>query len=83
MKQIKRKVMSTGRSAIFRGKVDGRRLQGVITNVGSIAFEQARARLAKLADVEKESVSDADTIEYLAIGETATKKYLEEKQKQK
>lgn len=71
--------MSTGRSAIFRGKVNGRRLQGVITPVGAIAFEAARKKLGKLADVEKENVSDADTIEFLAIGETATKEYLKSK----
>lgn len=65
-----------GRASIFRDKKGGSRVQGVMTPIGSRAFEQARQRLGKLASVEKEKVSDADTIEYLARGETATKKYL-------
>lgn len=65
-----------GRAAIFPGK-DGDRVQGGLTTAGSTRFEQARRRLAKLAAWEVEDVSDADTIEFLAIGEAATIKHLE------
>jgi hypothetical protein len=80
----KRKKQGLGRPSIFRGKVaddgtlqDGaKRVQGVITPVGTRRFEQSRARLAKLADLEVEQVSDADVIEFLARGETNTRRYL-------
>lgn len=42
------------------------RCQGVLTPAGKQAFERARARLAKL--VGWDTVSDGDTIEYLAVG---------------
>lgn len=58
----------------------GDRLQGEITREGSRAFEIARVRLAKLVlEVMRYSpavVSDADTIEFLARGEAATRRYL-------
>lgn len=68
-----------GRRAIFPGKMaaGADRVQGVLSPIGSKAFEQARARLAKLTAREPEQVSDADTIEYLARGETATRRFLE------
>lgn len=66
----------TGRASIFRDKKGGSRVQGIMTPVGSKRFEQARRRLGKLADRETEHVSDADTIEYLARGESETVKYL-------
>jgi hypothetical protein len=47
-----------------------------LTPAGSIRFEQARLRLAKLATREPEQVNDADVVEYLARGETATRTYL-------
>lgn len=72
-----RKTMVTGRASIFRGKVGGQRVQGVITKPGSIRFTEARKRLAKLAAFDPEHVSDADVIEYLAIGEAETIAYLE------
>ena len=68
-----------GRRAIFPGKSSpgADRVQGVLSPVGSKAFEQARARLAAMTQREPEQVSDADTIEYLARGENATRKLLE------
>lgn len=64
------------RLSIFRDKTGGDRVQGDITPIGSSAFEAARRRVGKLAGVEYEHVSDADTIEYLARGEKATRLYL-------
>lgn len=72
---------TTGRASIFRGKADGVRVQGILTKRGGRAFEQTRRSLAKLyRDVRGAApnvVSDADVIEYLAIGEGATREYLE------
>ena len=63
---------------MFRGKIIGRaRVQGELTPEGGKRFEQARARLAKLADRPVERTSDADVIEYLARGEAETLAYLE------
>lgn len=62
------------RPAIFRNKKV--RVQGMITKNGSIAFEQRRQQLAKLAGWDAKKVSDADVIDYLARGEISTKLYL-------
>jgi hypothetical protein len=64
-----------GQPAIFKNKT-GDRVQGGLTPRGSIRFELARRRLAKLAGWDYEEVSDADTIEFLALGEALTKDYL-------
>jgi hypothetical protein len=65
-----------GRASIFRGKADGVRVQGILTKRGARAFEQTRRSLAKLyqqvTGSKPAAVSDADVIEYLAIGEGAT-----------
>jgi len=47
-----------------------------LTKAGTVRFNQARERLAKLAGWEPENVSDADTSEFLALGEAATIKLL-------
>jgi len=71
-----------GRQSVFRGKGDGLRVQGMLTREGGRLFEVARAQLQKL--VEKAfkrpavAISDADTIEFLAMGELETWKYLSE-----
>jgi hypothetical protein len=65
-----------GRRSIFGTKVDGARVQGVLTKPGSKKFEDARRRLGHLAGYEPEQVSDGDTIEFLAIGERATLAHL-------
>lgn len=76
----KRGVM--GRWSIFRPKVNDRehRVQGILTDDGLQAFEAARARLGQLYRniFERDAVtlSDADTIDFLARGELATVKYL-------
>ena len=68
-----------GRPSIFRGKA--RRIQGLLTKIGSAAFEQARQDLADLYvqihGCEASGVSDGDTAEYLARGSVETRKYLE------
>lgn len=69
-------VAGRGRASIFREKIGGDRVQGLITPIGSVRFEHARIRLAKLATREREHVSDADVIEYLARGEENTRVYL-------
>ncbi len=70
-----------GRASIFRGKEDGVRVQGILTKHGGRMFEQRRRELADLhRRVTKRVptvVSDADVIEFLAIGEDATTVYLE------
>jgi len=72
---------ATGRASIFRGKDDGVRVQGILTKKGGEAFERSRKDLQRLAEqVTKRKVatiSDADVIEYLALGEDATTVYLE------
>ncbi len=65
-----------GRRAIFRGKDGGRRVQAIITKVGGKAFEARRKELATLAGWKPDDVSDADTVEYMARGEAATRAYL-------
>lgn len=75
------KTPTTGRASIFRGKDNGVRVQGILTAQGGRAFEQRRRELAKLhKQVTKRTpatVSDADVIEYLALGEDSTVAYLE------
>jgi hypothetical protein len=70
----------TGRASIFRGKENGVRVQGILTRAGGKAFERRRAELAKLhRAVTGETpavVSDADVIEFLAVGEELTRYYL-------
>lgn len=64
-----------GRRCVFRDKDGGVQIHGVITEKGAHNFERARKRLAQLAPWVK-SPSDADVIEFLAIGEQATKDYI-------
>ncbi len=65
-----------GRRCIFKKRSDGRRIQAVLSEVGEAAFETARTRLAVLAKRNVKLVSDADTVEFLARGESSTKAYL-------
>lgn len=69
---------TTGRASLFRGKQGGMRVQGNLTKIGGQCFEQARGRLKKLyrsvIGTNPKTVSDADTIEYLARGEDDTRK---------
>lgn len=62
-----------GYPSIFRNKKGGSRYQGVLRKAGSKAFEVARKRLSKLAG---QKATDADVMEYLAIGDEATRAYL-------
>lgn len=75
-----RNVGVMGRWSIFRDKANGKRVQGVLTKHGGEFFEQSRERLMGLYKLvmgrEPASVSDADTIEFLAMGEHETTKYL-------
>lgn len=65
-----------GLPSIFRNKKGGARYQGVLTKPGSMKFEEARKRLAKLAARRVRKVSDADVMEFLARGESETVIYL-------
>jgi hypothetical protein len=58
---------STGRASLFRDKKGGKRVQGLLTKPGGVAFERQRARIADLTG--HASPSDADVIEWLARGE--------------
>ena len=63
---------------MFPGKLHSTRFQGILTARGSAAFEDARAALRRLymECVRKvpPSVSDADTVEYLALGAPAVRR---------
>jgi len=65
---------------MFRGKDNGVRVQGILTQTGGACFEQARTRLKALhrqvVGEPPRTVSDADVIEYLARGEKNTAGYL-------
>lgn len=69
-----------GRASIFRGKIDGPRIQAIVTRDGRRAFDRRRAALARLwTEVTGRfavGISDADTVEYLARGEAATEDYI-------
>jgi hypothetical protein len=65
-----------GRKSAFRGKKNGMRVNGTITEEGGRAFGRARLRLAVLMQGDPNSISDADVIEFLARGEKDTKSYL-------
>lgn len=69
----------TGRPSIFTPK-DGNQSYRILslTKVGQRLFEQARAKLKRLAQWGG-SVSDADTVEFLVRGEDGTKKFLDKK----
>jgi hypothetical protein len=73
---------ATGRDAVFRGKVDGYRVQGVLTKKGGREFEDARKALALLYEAvtgqRLEHVSDADVIEAMARGVEGTREYLKQ-----
>lgn len=66
--------MPRGRLSIFAK--DGPKVQGIISVPGGHKFERARKRLAELAGWQDRTVSDADTIEFLARGEADTVAYL-------
>lgn len=68
-----------GREAIFKDKTGGDRIQGIISRVGSVKFEEARQRLKVLAERPRNDVSDGDCAEYLARGEENTRAYLAER----
>jgi hypothetical protein len=72
---------ATGRASIFRGKDDGKRVQGLLTKTGGEAFERRRRELQLLhrqvTGRKPNVVSDADVIEFLALGQEATTVYLE------
>ena len=67
------------RRSIFRGKVKDKRhrVQGILTPDGLRLFMAARVRVALLSERPASHVSDADTIEYLARGHDATRRYIE------
>ena len=58
--------------SIFKDKT--KRYQGEVSRVGSIAFEQARKRLALMAG--RRTASDGDVFECLARGWEETAEYL-------
>ncbi len=68
------KTPTMGRHAIFRGKQA--RVQAIITKTGKLWFEQARAKLARIAELKPADISDADTVEFLARGEVNTRLYM-------
>src|SRR5262245_16680351 len=71
-----------GRWSIFRDKIKDtdHRVQGILSRVGRKSFESQREALKRLyrAVLQREpvTVSDADTIEFLARGELETRRYL-------
>ena len=69
--------MPRGRVSIF--EKNGPKVQGIISLEGARRFELARTRLAQLAGWQERTVSDADTIEFLARGEHNAVAYLKQK----
>jgi hypothetical protein len=72
------------RVSCFGNKDGGARVQGDLSPAGSAAFERARSRVsAYLRRVTGRawSVSDGDTIEFLARGEVAAQKAIEKARK--
>ena len=63
---------TTGRASLFRGKEGGDRVQGVLTRAGSTAFAHQKQKLGRLVGKDPEKLSDADVIEFLALGEEET-----------
>lgn len=84
------RVSCFGRKSLEKGqRRNGRsseslRVQGELTPEGAVAFEKARSRVSRyLRRVTGRawSVSDGDTIEYLARGEEAAQKAIEKVRK--
>lgn len=77
-----------GRWSIFRPKVKDidHRVQGLMTEVGRVAFEKRRLELkgmfVKVMGREPSTVSDADVIEFGARGELATVQHLNKMKRQ-
>lgn len=71
-----------GRWSIFRDKVKDvdHRVQGILSDIGRSSFERQREQLGRLYQAvmgrAATTVSDADTIEFLARGELDTRHYL-------
>lgn len=69
-----------GRASVFRGKAGGVRVQGILTQRGGAAFERRRRELQRLYLASRghlpTAVSDADVIEFLALGFEETRDYL-------
>lgn len=70
-----------GRRSIFGDKDDGVRVQGMLTRKGGQSFEWKRQELAalykRIVQREPGTVSDGDTIEFIARGEQETRRHLE------
>lgn len=71
---VRDKTKIFNRPSIFKNKEV--RVQGMISKMGSTCFEERRKQLARIAGWDPKKVSDADTIEFLARGDTSTKLYL-------
>ena len=66
--------MPRGRRPIF--PKDGQRVQGWLSKVGTVRFEAARKKLAKLADRNVVGISDGDVFTCLSMGWPAVEAYL-------
>lgn len=66
-----------GRRSVFRHKVGGRRLQGLVTKHAVERFETHRRALAIVADRDVEDLTDADVLEFLIRGDDDTRAYLQ------
>ena len=68
-----------GRPSLFGKLNPKRRYQGLMTTVGSDAFEIKRRELAEIAGVPVKAVSDGAVFEYLSRGEEATRLFFASK----
>jgi hypothetical protein len=68
-----------GRPSLFGKLNPKRRYQGLMTTIGSDAFEVKRRDLAEIAGVPVKAVSDGAVFEYLSRGEEATRAYFAQK----
>jgi hypothetical protein len=74
-------ITQRGRDSVFRGKVGGTRVQGIITRDGWRGFKAAKQRLidvyASVFGDVPHTVSHADVIEFLARGQEESRGYFE------
>jgi len=75
-----------GRTSMFGDKAEGLRIQGVLSRAGGVVFEHARIDLARIYEDAtgtpwKSKVSDADVVEFLALGDELAEAYFRQQAK--
>lgn len=68
----------TGRPSLFRNKDRHHRRTGYLSEYGHQRFEAAKRRIAVIVKWPVASITDSDTVEFLARGEAASVAYWRE-----